>query len=411
MSVSFMLSPEQEQLKTAARAFAEEHLRDLAAAVRAEPDPLKRALLARPTFEKAVAAGFLKGLIPVPFGGAAASGVDAAIFIEEWATRSPDFVISMAGPLIALAPVYQAGTPEQIERFVAPFLVDAGAPVAAMAYSEPGGSANFDAPSPGEGTRTTAVPDGDHWVINGRKAWASHLSGWDGDGPDLMTIVCRTPGGISLIVAERDHLAGRIEVEEHCDLPGLRGCLTSRIALHDVRVPRGNLIGAEGQGVVLTRSAFLGSGASIGTFAVAAMRSAFDVAYRFALTEKRGGAVPIIEHQAVSDVFANAKGKIEAVRLLSWRALDAVLSQHPSALELALHAKVYGSETGVEVINDLIKVVGVSAYDREFPIMDVLADALAYPIVEGSNIGVRRRQLHDLFRSPGYDPLAASGMA
>jgi butyryl-CoA dehydrogenase len=153
MTVSFTLSTEQEQLKSAARGFAEEHLRDLAAAVRAEADPLARAMLARPTFEKAVSAGFLKGLIPVPFGGAASSGVDAAIFIEEWAVHSPDFVISMAGPLIALAPVYEAGTPEQIERFVAPFLADHGAPVAAMAYSEPGGSANFDAVAPAEGTR------------------------------------------------------------------------------------------------------------------------------------------------------------------------------------------------------------------------------------------------------------------
>ena len=74
MTVSFHLSPEQEQLKLGARQFAEEHLRPLAAEVRKEPDPLRRALLARPTFEKAVAAGFLKGLIPAPFGGAAAGG-------------------------------------------------------------------------------------------------------------------------------------------------------------------------------------------------------------------------------------------------------------------------------------------------------------------------------------------------
>ncbi|MGY1806636.1 acyl-CoA dehydrogenase family protein [Blastococcus sp. SYSU D00669] len=411
MTVSFLLSPEQEKLKSVARQFAEERLAGLAAAVRAEPDPLARALLARPVFEEAVAAGFLKGFIPAPFGGTASSGVDAGIFIEEWAVHSPDFVISMAGPLIALVPVYQAGTPAQIERFVSPFLADTGAPLAAMAYSEPGGSANFDAPPPAEGTRTTAVPDGGSWVVNGRKAWASHLSGWDGDGPDVMTIVCRTPGGVSLLVAEREHLAGHVEVEEHYDLLGLRGCLTSRIRLVDVRVPRENLIGEEGQGIALTRAAFLGSGASIAVFAVAAMRRAFDIAYRFARTEKRGGAVPILDHQAVADVLADAKGRIEAVRLLGWRALDAVLSGHPSALEMALHAKVFGSETGVDVVNDLVKVVGVQAYDRSFPIMSALADALAYPIIEGSNVGVRRRQLHELLRSPGYDPLAASGMA
>lgn len=137
MAVSFLLSPEQEQLKLAARQFAEEHLCGLAADVAAEPDPLTRALLARPVFEQAVAAGFLKGFVPVPFGGAGAGGVEASLLIEEWACRSPDFVISMAGPIIALSPVYQAGTPAQIERFVAPFLADDGAPVAVMAYREP----------------------------------------------------------------------------------------------------------------------------------------------------------------------------------------------------------------------------------------------------------------------------------
>lgn len=411
MAVSFSLSPEQEQLKKMARQFAEAHLRGLAEAVRAEPDPARRADLARPVFERAVAAGFLKGLIPVPFGGAAGSGVDAAILIEEWAAHSPDFVISMAGPLIALVPVYQVGTPEQVERFVAPFLADTGAPVAAMAYSEPGGSANFDAPAPAEGTRTTAEPDGDHYVINGRKAWASHLPGWDGDGPDVMTIVCRAPGGVSLIVAEREHLAGHIEVEHLYDLPGLRGCLTAQVRLRDVRVPRANLLGAEGQGAELTRNAFVGSGASIGTFSVAAMRQAFDVAYRFATTERRGGAVPIIEHQAVSDVLADVKARIEAVRLLSWRGLDAALSGDPHGLEWALHAKVFGSETAVAVINDLIRVVGVSAYDTGFPLFRYLNEALAYPVIEGSNIGVRRRQMQSLFASTGYDPLAASGMS
>jgi alkylation response protein AidB-like acyl-CoA dehydrogenase len=411
MAVSFGLSPEQEQLKAGARGFAAEHLRDLAAAVRAEPDPLTRALLARPVFEKAVGHGFLKGLIPAAVGGAAGSGVDAAIFIEEWAAQSPDFTISFAGPLIALMPVYEAGTPEQVQRFVAPFLADSGAPLAAMAFSEPAGSANFDAEAPAAGITTTAVPEGADYVVNGTKAWASHLSGWDGDGPDLMTIVCRAPGGISLLVAEREHLAGHLEVEEHYDLPGLRGCLTSRVRLRDVRIPAGNLLGAEGQGAALTRRAFLPSGASIGIFAVAAMREAFDVAYRFARDETRGGRAPILEHQAVSDVLADAKGRIEAVRLLAWRALDAVMAQHPSALELGLHAKILGSETAVEVVSKLVQVVGVTAYDQGFPLVGYLQEALAYPVIEGSNIGVRRRQLQELFLSPGYDPLAASGMS
>ena len=129
------------------------------------------------------------------------------------------------------------------------------------------------------------------------------------------------------------------------------------------------------------------------------------------LTERRGGAVPIIEHQAVADVLADAKTRIEATRLLSWRALDAALSGDPHGLEWALHAKVFGSEAAVEVINDLIRVVGVSAYDNDFPLKRYLDEALAYPVIEGSNLGVRRRQLQALLTTSGYDPLAASGMA
>lgn len=178
-----------------------------------------------------------------------------------------------------------------------------------------------------------------------------------------------------------------------------------------MRVPRSNLLGAEGNGVQLTYNAFWASGASIGIFAVAAMRQAFDVTFRYALTQKRGGAEPIIAHQSVADALADAKGRIEAVRLLTWRALDAVIEQDPAGPELALHAKILGSETGVDVITRLMNVIGVRAYDNNFPLMAYLSDALAYPVIEGSNTGIRRRQLQDLFRTPGYNPLSASGMA
>src|SRR5260370_27754610 len=213
-----------------------------------------------------------------------------------------------------------------------------------MAFSEPEGTANFAAPRPAEGLRTPAVPDGDSWVVNGRKAWASHLAGWDGNGPDVMTIVCRTPGGVSVIVAEREPLAGHIEVEEHYDLVGLRGCMTSRIRLHEVGVGRGTILGGQGQGVQLTYNAFWASGASIGIFAVAAMRQAFDVAYRYALTEKRGGAVPIIEHQSVADGLADAKSRIEAVRLLAPPALDALIPQGPAGPRPGPPPKSFRSE-------------------------------------------------------------------
>ena len=141
------------------------------------------------------------------------------------------------------------------------------------------------------------------------------------------------------------------------------------------------------------------------------MRAAFDFALQFARTERRGGVHPIIEHQAVGYALADAKMMIEATRYLSWRACHAVDTQSPAADELAIQAKIYGSETAVRVITDLMRVVGIDSYDHEAPLGRLLQDALALPIFDGGNMGIRRRQLHTMLKRADYEPLLASGGA
>lgn len=411
MPIGFDLTPEQLERKRLARSFAQAHLAPVVPEVRATADPYDAALLLKPAHEAAVEAGLIKGMIPVMFGGTMNKGVDAAIVSEELATVMPDFVASIGGVLLALTPVYFGGDPDQTARFLAPFLADHGAPQAVMALSEPAGTANFAAPAPAEGITTTAELDGDEWVITGEKQWSANLGGWDGTGPELMVVVARTPGGVSLIGIEKQHFTPvNLQVLGTIDMPGLRGHLTQTVKLNGVRVPRHNLIGAEGQGPDLIYAAFTASSAAVGVLATATMRAAFDTAYTFAIEQTRGGGVPIIEHRPVADILADAKGRIEATRLLSWRALDAVASGDPAGLELALHAKVFGSETAVEVITKLIQVVGVQAYNNDFPIIHHLLNALAYPIFEGGNISIRRPQLQRILTTDGWDPLSASGL-
>ena len=177
----------------------------------------------------------------------------------------------------------------------------------------------------------------------------------------------------------------------------------------DVHTPADHLIGPRGGGKALAEACFTGTAPIVGFFAVGLMRAAFDCALNFVKTEKRGGAAPIISHQAVGYALADAKMAIEAVRSLSLRAAQAFDTQAPSALELALHAKVFGSETAVRVISDLMRVVGIDSYDRTLPLGGLLTDALVLPLFDGGNMGVRRRQLHELMQMPDYDPLAASG--
>jgi butyryl-CoA dehydrogenase len=97
---------------------------------------------------------------------------------------------------------------------------------------------------------------------------------------------------------------------------------------------------------------------------------------------------------------------IEAARSLCWRACQAVDLQSPAAEELAIEAKVYGSETAVRVLTNLMRIVGVESYDHALPLGRLLQDALAFPLMAGGNVG-RRRRLHAILQRPEYDPFAA----
>ena len=411
MAIDFSLTPQQRELQRDSRRFA----RDVLAGARlaeALPTPEERFLATRPVYEAMVAAGFLRKCIPAPAGGENAGLIDMAIIAEEFYSVDASVTLTMLGTVLGFLPVLLGGTPEQCARLLGPFLRPSGAPLASFCASEPGGSANAASPPPSEGVRTRARLQGDRWIINGRKKWASSATGWDRKGADILCVLCRTDPdaapskAISIIVVERP--AAGIVFERAIDTIGHRAHLVPEFRLENVSAPRDNLLGEEGTGLALSAASFTGTAALVGIFGVALMRAAFEYALHFAKTEKRGGVQPIIEHQAVGYALADAKASIEAARYLSWRACHAVDTQSPAADELAVQAKIYGSETAVRVITDLINVVGVDSYDHQAPLGRLLQDALALPIFDGGNMGVRRRQLHTMLKSPDYDPLAAS---
>jgi alkylation response protein AidB-like acyl-CoA dehydrogenase len=375
--------------------------------------PLARFAATQPFYQQAVAAGFLRRLIPAPLGGQGTGVVDMALLAEEFYAVDVNVSLTLLGTMLGLFPVLLGGTPQQAERIFAPFTSGQGSPLAALAFSEPGGSANFAAPAPSEGLRNQARLDGDHWVIAGAKKWVSSGTGWDGKGAELLTVVCRTDpdappeSGFSIIAVHGP--AQGIILERAIDSVGHRAHLQPQFRLNNVRTPADNLIGPRGGGKALVEACFTGTAPIVGIFAVGLMRAAFDCALNFAKTEKRGGATPVICHQAVGYALADAKMAIEAVRSLSLRAAHAFDTQAPGALELALHAKVFGSEAAVRVISDLMRIVGIDSYDRTLPFGGLLADALVLPLFDGGNMVVRRRQLHELMQMPDYEPLATSG--
>ena len=410
MAIDFRLTASQRDLQRQSRAFAKEVL---AQAIEAEtlPTPEQRFAATKPAYEALIAAGFLRKCIPHSVGGENAGLIDTAIIVEELYAVNASVTLTLIGTVLGLLPLLIGGTPEQRNRLLPPFLKPAGAPLAGFCATEPGGSANAASPPPGEGVRTLARLSGDKWIIEGRKSWVSSATGWDRKGADILSVLCRTDPdapaerGISVILVERP--ASGLVFERAIDSAGHRAHLLPQFHLKEVGVPSDNVLGRPGGGLALTAACFTGAAALVGIFAVALMRAAFGLALDFARNEKRGGIHPVIEHQAVGYALADAKMAIEATRYLCWRACRAVDLQSPGAEELAIEAKVFGSETAVRVLTDLMRVVGIESYDHALPLGRLLQDALALPLFGGGNIGVRRRRLHAILQRSEYDPLAA----
>ncbi|MEV5544153.1 acyl-CoA dehydrogenase family protein [Saccharopolyspora shandongensis] len=414
MAIDFTLTADQRELQLATRELAQKVLGPVAEQVRHLPSAEEQFAATRPAYEQLVQAGLLQQLIPAPAGGKGNGMVEMALVAEELHAVDPSVSLTTFATLLGLLPMLLGGSPEQLQAFLPPYLEPSGAPLAGFCFSEPGGSANFDAAAPAEGIRTTARLDGEEWVINGAKRWVSNGSGWDGAGADLLTVVCRTapdpdtPPDQALSVILVPGPAAGFSYDGAIDTLGHRGHLTPAFRFDNVRVPRGNVIGQVGGGKALVEESFTGTAALVGVFGVGMMRAAFDYALRFARTEYRAGTVPVIDHQAVGYALADAKTRIEAARYLSWKACHALDAQSPHALELAVQAKIFSSETAVSVITELMKVVGIESYDRDKPMARLIQDALVLPIFDGGNLGVRRRQLHAMLRDPNYDPLAAA---
>lgn len=412
MALDFRLTGRQRELQLQSRRFAREMLLP-ALEAEALPTPEERFAATKPTYEAMIAAGFLRKCIPFSAGGESAGLTDTAIMAEELYAVNASVTLTLIGTVLGLLPLLIGGTEQQRARLLRTFLKQTGAPLAGFCATEPGGSANAASPPPGEGVRTTATLRGDRWIIEGQKSWVSSATGWDRKGADILTVLCRTDPdapperGISIMVVERP--ASGLVFEHAINSIGHRAHLLPQFNFKGIDVSRENVLGSLGSGLALTAACFTGAAALVGIFAVAVMRAAFEFTLAFARTERRGGIHPIIEHQAVGYALADAKTAIEATRWLCWRACQAVDAQSPAAQELAIEAKVHGSETAVRVLTDLMQVVGVESYDHALPLGRLLQDALALPLFGGGNIGVRRRQLHAILKRPEYDPLTTIG--
>ncbi|MEB6666842.1 acyl-CoA dehydrogenase family protein [Acinetobacter vivianii] len=404
-----ILSNQQIDLRNRSRQFANDVLSKVNPAIKSLHSSQERFLATAPFYESLVKEGFLFNMIPQPFGGGAAGCLDLAVMAEEFYAVDSNVSLTAFASMLGLTPIFIAGNQQQAEKYLSLFLKKEGKPIAAFASSEPGGSANLNAPRPAVGmsTRISAALDG--WVLNGSKQWISSSCGWDNKGADLLCVSGRSEVNesdepeISIVILPKENI--NITVAEVFETVGHTAHITPRVSFNNCHIPKDHLLGSLGQGKQIIESAFTATAALVGIFALGLMRAAFDFTLNYAKTENKGGLHRILDYQAVGFALSDAKMQIESVRSLAYRACIAQDNNEKGARELALCSKVFCSETAVKMITNLMRVVGVDSYNTDLPLSRYLMDALALPLFDGGNMGVRRNQYHQILMSDSYNSL------
>jgi nitroalkane oxidase len=415
MSINFTMSAQQRKLMLDVREFSQQVLKPIVAEADAEPDPLKGFQKTKPAYVEAYERGIAMCMVPSAYGGGGVSCVELVIAAEEICTVDPGFACTVLCNGLGLMPIAWYGTEEQKERFLRAATSDAtGEYLAGWTASEPpgnpSGTANFDIPLPRPaGVGVTAEPDGDVFVVNGRKYWPSS-AGWDERGVNSGTLIVRTDSGkggtegLSALVLERDTPG---VTYRHLDKLGHRLASNAEIIFDNARIPAANLLpGAEGNGDLVINRNFAWSGPVAAIAAVGMARAAYEQALEFAKGNTAGALRPIIGFQNVGYVLGDVASKIEMGRYFSWRAAD-YLDKHDQHAELVgAMNKVQVTELMFDCVYKCMQIVGVNSLELQYGFGKILREAAVLPIYDGGNMGMQRRRIHGVLADPLFNPHA-----
>lgn len=362
------LTEDQQMIRAAVREFAEGELRPIAARIDAEEE------IPADIFRKMGELGFYGLNYPEEWGGSGADTVSYALAVEEIGRVCGSTGLFYAAHCsLGIYPIFKYGTPEQKDRYLRKLI--SGEYIGAFGLTEP------NAGSDAGGTQTTAVRDGDHWVLNGSKSWIT--SGGIAKSVILAARTSREAGvkGISAFLLEHPTPGFEVAKAEH--KLGVRGSQTVQLSLQDVRVPAGALLGKENDGFRIFLDTLDGGRISIGALAVGVAQGAYEASIEYAKTREQFGK-PIGHFQGLSWILADMATQIEAARLLVINAARLKDAGLPYKTESAM-AKLYASEVGMWVTTKAVQVFGGNGYSREYPVERFFRDAKLMEIGEGTS--------------------------
>jgi alkylation response protein AidB-like acyl-CoA dehydrogenase len=325
-------------------------------------------------FQAFAAAGLLALPFPEAYGGAGGTLLDMTILAEEIARVSADLVMAYTGNIFCGLNLVRKGSEEQ-KRHWLPKLF-AGEIKLSISMSEPDAGSDIGA------MRTTATRDGNQWVINGRKIWASTA----GAPNNVISLYVKTDTkahyrqGLSLFLVDNDTPGLNLR---KLDMLGRRATGTYELTFDNVRVPPDRLVGGENKGWDVVMSGLAVERAASCAGNVGAAQGVVDLATQYAKDRKQFGR-PIGANQAIAHLLADMATEVEAARTLMWRAAWLVSTGQDALREITM-AKLFTSETYVKVANQGMQVLAAFGYCEEFDMARHYRDARAATIAAGTS--------------------------
>lgn len=366
--MNFELTEEQLEMRRALREFAEKEIKPHAA----EWD--EKATFPEEVVKQLGELGFLGVIFPPEYGGAGLSYVDYVTVVEELARADASVGITVAAHISLCANhIYEQGTEEQKTTYLVPLA--SGESLGAWSLTEP------EAGSDAGGTRTSAVLDGDEWVINGSKTFTTN--GRVADVAIAMAVTDRSKGphGISAFIVPTGTPGFRPGKKEN--KLGHRASDTSEMIFENCRVPRESLLGKEGEGFIAALQILDGGRISIAALALGIAQASYECALEYAQERKQFGK-PIASFQAIAFKLADMATEIDAARLLTYRA--AVLKdQGKRVTKESAMAKLFASEVAVRASGEAVQILGGYGYVKDYPAERYFRDAKLTTIGEGTS--------------------------
>jgi butyryl-CoA dehydrogenase len=368
--LDYLLTEEQQAIRELSRTIADEQVRPVAA----EYDVTGE--FPWPVLKKMAEVDLFGILIPEEYGGFGGTmTMNMVLVTEEISKACGGIALSFAGTALGVLPIMIVGSEEQKQRYLPD--VASGKRLCAFAITE------SQAGSDAGGIRTTAILDGDHYVLNGTKQWITNAG-----EAEIYTVVALTnpekgPRGASVLVVEKDTPGFSFGKKE--DKMGIRASVTRELIFEDCRVPAENLLGREGTGFITTMKTFDASRPGVGAQALGIAQGALDLAVDYAIGRRQFGH-PVSSFQGLRFMMADMAMKVEASRALIYavsRHIDSDTKLRPTMYSAM--AKCFAGDMAMEVTTDAVQIFGGYGYMRDYPIEKYMRDAKITQIYEGTN--------------------------